>query len=562
MPPIYSKEWNRITIQVRGDHRQGRTSPCEHACPLGNGIQQMHTLIAAGETGKALARLHARNPFPGITGRVCPHPCETKCNRAEYDEPVAIHALERFAADTGHETRFIPLPASGKRLAVVGSGPAGLTAARFAALLGHAVTVDESAPVMGGVPRHAVPDFRLPKDVVDRETGAIVASGVQVRTNVTVGRDITLQSLLDTYDATILAVGLWKERRLDIPGKEHLVPAVGWLKRSTLERQSLAGKTVVILGGGGVAFDCAFTARRLNADAVHIVCLEPTDAMRAPAEEVQQALDEGIVIHNSHLSHAVAPEGGRLRFEARPVTSFSFDETGALHTEFAPGDPLCMNADLVICASGLQTDETPLEGVDMARTPRGFVAVDPVSFRTSVPGLYAAGDIANGPSLIARAIGHGRQAAIAVHKALSGMDPAENLDIWIDETGRVREDHVPALPAPHVVAFKEIMHADYHGHAARQILPPAASDGPELAFAELSGGLAAEAAVAEAGRCMHCGHCMECGSCVESCPGHILEMTDDGPAVAYPSQCWHCGCCRIACPTGSIAYRFPMTMML
>ena len=135
MPPIYSKEWNRITIQVRGDHRQGRTSPCEHACPLGNGIQQMHTLIAAGETGKALARLHARNPFPGITGRVCPHPCETKCNRAEYDEPVAIHALERFAADTGHETRFIPLPASGKRVAVVGSGPAGLTAARFAALL-------------------------------------------------------------------------------------------------------------------------------------------------------------------------------------------------------------------------------------------------------------------------------------------------------------------------------------------------------------------------------------------------------------------------------------------
>lgn len=195
-----------------------------------------------------------------------------------------------------------------------------------------------------------------------------------------------------------------------------------------------------------------------------------------PPRRCNKPLDEGIVIHNSHLSHAVAPEGGRLRFEARPVTSFSFDETGALHTEFAPGDPLCMNADLVICASGLQTDEIPLEGVDMARTPRGFVAVDPVSFRTSVPGLYAAGDIANGPSLIARAIGHGRQAAIAVHKALSGIDPAENIDIWIDETGRVREDHVPALPAPHVVAFKEIMHADYHEHARRPdpaLLPPA-----------------------------------------------------------------------------------------
>ncbi|MFQ8736330.1 MAG: FAD-dependent oxidoreductase [Bilophila wadsworthia] len=171
---------------------------------------------------------------------------------------------------------------------MVGSGPAGLTAARFATLLGHAVTVYESAPVMGGVPRHAVPDFRLPKDVVDRETGAIVASGVQVRTNVTVGRDITLQSLLDTYDATILAVGLWKERRLDIPGKEHLVPAVGWLKRSTLERQSLAGKTVVILGGGGVALT-APSPPAASTPMPYIVCLEPTDAMRTPAEEVQQA---------------------------------------------------------------------------------------------------------------------------------------------------------------------------------------------------------------------------------------------------------------------------------
>ena len=283
MPPIYSKEWNRITIQVRGDHRQGRTSPCEHACPLGNGIQQMHTLIAAGETGKALARLHARNPFPGITGRVCPHPCETKCNRAEYDEPVAIHALERFAADTGHETRFIPLPASGKRVAVVGSGPAGLTAARFAALLGHAVTVYESAPVMGGVPRHAVPDFRLPKDVVDRETGAVVASGVQVRTNVTVGRDITLQSLLDTYDATILAVGLWKERRLDIPGKEHLVPAVGWLKRSTLERQSLAGKTVVIAGYGWGGKGAAMRGQGMGANVI-VTEVDPFKALEATME--------------------------------------------------------------------------------------------------------------------------------------------------------------------------------------------------------------------------------------------------------------------------------------
>lgn len=389
----------------------------------------MYTLIAAGETGKVLVRLHACNPFPGIAGRVCPHPCGTKCNQAGYDGPVAIHALEWFAADTGHETRFIPLPASGKRVAAVGPGPAGFTTVRFAALLGHAATAYESAPVMGGMSRHAAPDFRLPKDVVDRETGAIVTSGMQVRTSVTMGRDITLQSLLDTYDAIILAVGLWKERRLDIPGKGRLAFVVSWFKRSALERQSLTGKTVVTLDGDGVAFDCAFIARRLNADVVHIVCFEPIDAMRTPVEEVQQALDEGIVTHNSHLGHAVVPEGGRLRFEARPVTSFPFDETGALYTEFAPGDPLCMNADPIICASGLQIDEVPLESVDMTRTPCGFAAVDPVSLRTPVPGLYAAGDIANGPLLIAWAIGHDRQATVVVHKALSGTDPAENIDI-------------------------------------------------------------------------------------------------------------------------------------
>ena len=562
MPPIYSKEWNRITIEVRGDHRQRRTSPCEAACPLGNGIQQVHTLLAAGETDKALARLHARNPFPGITGRICPHPCEGKCNRCGYDEGVAIHALERFAADAGRDPGLTPLPPTGKRVAVVGSGPAGLTAARFAALLGHAVTVYESAPVMGGTPRQAVPDFRLPKDVVDRETGAVAASGVQVRTNVTVGRDVSLQSLLDAYDAVILAFGLWKERLLDIPGKERLVPAVSWLKRSTLERESLAGKTVAILGGGGVAFDCAFTARRLKADAVHVVCLEAADAMRAPAEEVEQARAEGILIHNGHLSEAVHAGENGLCLEARPVTSFSFDESGALHAVFAPGDPLRLAADVIICASGLQADDTALSGVDVARTPRGGVAADPVTFRTSVPGLYAAGDIAIGPSLVARAIGQGRGAALAVHKALSGMDPAQNVDFWIDGEGRVREDRVPALPGPHVVELEEIMNLDHHKRAPRRPVPAPAPDGPGLAFAELCGGFGAEDAQGEAGRCLHCGHCMACGSCVESCPGHILEMTDDGPAVAYPAQCWHCGCCRIACPTGSIEYRFPLTMMV
>ena len=216
----------------------------------------------------------------------------------------------------------------------------------------------------------------------------------------------------------------------------------------------------------------------------------------------------------------------------------------------------------MLCASGLQTDDGVLAGLDVTRTPRGCVAVDPVTYASSVPGLYAAGDIATGPSLVAQAVGQGRLVAIAVHKELSGLAPAANLDLWIDGENHVRQESTPALPEPHVVDFGEIMRVDYHAHAVRREPHVSTQSGPALAFAEWTGGLDGEDARLEAERCLHCGHCLECGSCVESCPGHILTMSDDGPAVAYPGQCWHCGCCRIACPTGSIAYRFPLTMLL
>lgn len=562
MPPLYSKEWKKKFVQVHAGPRQGRTSPCEAACPAGNPIQKLHTLIAVGNPDEALAALLARNPFPGVTGRVCPHPCEEKCNRASYDEALAVHCMERFAADHGTPPLLRPLPDTGKSVSIVGSGPAGLTAAYFLRLYGHDVTVYERAPVAGGVPRQGIPDFRLPKDVVDREVGFLLGLGVKIRSNVEVGRDVTLAELMASGDACILATGLWRSRVLDIPGRHLLVPALDWLKQSMLFRERMDGKKVVILGGGGVAFDCAFTAARLKAESVEMVCLEAANAMHAPEEEVRQAREEGIVVHNGYLSAGAEQRNGRLALTAHPVTSFSFDEKGALHVvPDTGGRELELEADVLVCASGLQLDDGVLAGMDIARTPRGWVLRDQESYETSVPGLFAAGDAANGPGLVSPAIGDGRSVALAVHRRLAGRD-ASFRDVWIGESGTLEEGAAGAAVTPHVVEFSEIMNVTYHEHAPRRMPDALREHGPELPFAEISGGLTSDQAAAEGARCMHCGHCMECGSCVESCPGHILEIGDDGPFVAWPDQCWHCGCCRIACPTSSIAYRFPLTMLL
>lgn len=563
MPPVFSKETQRLYVVNESPAGQHRTSPCEVHCLAGNPIQKLLNAVADNAPEKALYALRAVNPFPGISGRVCPHPCSGSCNRGQHDEALSIRSLERFAADhgAGKVKRLRPLPPTGRKIAVIGSGPAGLSCAYFSALLGHEVCVFEASAVAGGVPRQSIPDFRLPKDIVDREVGMILDLGVVIHTNTEVGRDVALSDIMQRFDACVIAVGNRRERRLNIPGIEQSLPAVEFLRRSNLDRKRLDGRNVVILGGGGVAFDCAFTARRLGAAAVSLVCLEDREHLKVPREEVAQADDEGIRLHTGYLAAGIATEGALPRSVlADPVTAFSFDESGRLQVEKADAPQLHVDADMVICASGLLPDLDFLEKTPVEKTPRGCLRAHHGA--TSIPGLFAVGECASGPSLVSAVVRDGRRTAFAINAWLQGENPSLSVDAFIDEDGTLRVHYGVVTTPRHETLYEEIVNTVHHIPAPRHHSVQLTARETWLAFEELDKGLLPEDAVAEAKRCMHCGHCQKCGECVDSCPGLILEMGEASPRVAYPDECWHCGCCRLACPGSCISFNFPIHTFL
>lgn len=567
MPPRFSKELREKMVFSESLPYQPRTSPCEAICPAGLPIQKMNTLIEEGLVDEALEYIRCRNPIPGVTGRICPNPCQSGCNRGNFDSSVFIRAIERYAADHSNPAyKGLPVkrPHSGKKIAVIGSGPAGLTCSYFSALLGHEVTVFESGPAIGGIPRNAVPEFRLPKDIVDREVGLILNLGVCVRTNFRVGRDIGLDSILSGFDACLIAVGAWKERELEIPGAEFAFPAVSWLNSVNLgEEKSRPGKRVVILGGGGVAFDAAFTAVRTGAREVYVVCLESPGEMCAPLEEVYQAEAEGIRIHNGLLPETIFKKDKGLEVQFSSVSSFCFDEAGCLVVTKKGKGGITIHADTVICAIGLEPDLGLLAKDDFFElTPRGTLKVNPATMETSLPGVFAAGDVVSGPATVAEAVGSGRKAAIGLDNRLSDQGNPLNLQIYFNENRMLESTNAEVAQAPHTVALEEFMNLDYFEKTPRRETECQPLDDSLHSLSEIDSGFTPEDAAGEAGRCFHCGHCISCGFCVEDCPGHILSMTPNGPSVDYPDECWHCGCCRISCPRGAVLYEFPLNMML
>lgn len=567
MPPLFSHELSEPTLFPSALDFQKRTSPCEAACPAGVPIQKMNELIRDNRMEEALQFVRSRNPFSTVTGRVCSHPCEEGCNRNRFDEGLSIRALERYASDHADRTAWAGprrQEATGKKIAVIGSGPAGMTCAYFSALFGHQVTVFEASPLFGGMPRIGIPDFRLPKHIVDREIGQVLALGVTARANTAVGRDVTLEALRAQYDACLIATGAWKERPLGLPGADLAVSGLSFLKEVNAGRRDRITGTVAVIGGGGVAFDCAFTARRLGAKAVHILCVEKAGEMCAGPDDLRQGREEGLTVHDSTMVSRLLPgRSGAAGVEFFEITGFHFDECRKLTVQALSDRKKILEADTVISAVGVEPD---LSGIDprnlLKRTARGTLEVHPLTLAASLDGVFAAGDAVTGPGTVAQAVGSGRLAAVAIHHHLLGMDPGQGYRISLGGQGHLVFRPYAARTEQHVVQYEEMMSLESFEKRNRLQGIRLDTATAVASFEELDKGFAGDQAMAEADRCFHCGHCRLCGNCVEDCPGYVLSMTDEGPKVAYPEECWHCGNCRISCPSAAVSYEFPLSMLV
>jgi formate dehydrogenase beta subunit len=408
---------------MEGKKRRQALVPCTYTCPAEIDVPRYIRFIRERNYSAATAVVREKAPFPRILGYVCNHPCEQVCRRGEVNEAISIKDLKRFAAENDQDRLWVRNarrePSTGKRVAIVGSGPAGLTAAYYLAKQGHDVTVFEALPVAGGMMRVGIPEYRLPRDVLEIEIQEIVGAGVEIRTNT---RVTSLDALFEQrYDAILVAVGAHVGQKLPLPGADldGVLIGLDFLREVNLGKEVNIGKRVVVLGGGNVAFDCARLARRLGAQEVRIACLESKDTMPAACDEIKEGEEESILVYPSRTCTRVLSENRKITgVECLDVASFEFDEDGRAHIDPVEGSEHVLAADTVIFAIG-QLPQIPAP-FGLALDGRGLICIDPYSFDTSRTGVFAAGDAVRGTSSVIEAIASAREGAVAVDKYLGG----------------------------------------------------------------------------------------------------------------------------------------------
>jgi NADH-quinone oxidoreductase subunit F len=471
-------------------------APCQNACPADQNAWGYVTLISEGRFEDAVAVIKEGNPFPAVCGRVCVHPCETKCRRQQVDEPVAICSLKRFAADFDMNS-FSPYrpeieePKDAK-VAIVGAGPAGLTAAYYLACKGYKVTVFEALPVPGGMLAVGIPEYRLPKAILNTEVKAVTDLGVDVRYNTALGKDISIEKLLaDGYMAILIATGAHKGQKLGIPGDESegVMDGVTFLRNLNLKKAVKADGHVVVIGGGNVAIDAARSALRLGAREVSILYRREKEDMPAYEEEIIEAEHEGVKIYTLVSPKAIIAENGKVKkIECVRMSLGKFDKSGRRRPETIQGSDFVLDVDAVIAAIGQVPDLSFVNGDGVTASTWGTVEVtDMKTLATKREGIFAAGDNVRGPATVVEAIGDGKNAARAIDKYLGG-------DGALKDTFRERLVDL-------IVSYNE---EEYQKERKRAEAPSVPLSERYKSFKEVVHAYPSKAAVEEAKRCLHC----------------------------------------------------------
>lgn len=583
------------------DHDGDCKAPCTKACPANTDCQGYVGLIANGEYTEAVRLIKEKIPLPSSIGRVCPHPCEKQCRRQFVDEPVSIAFLKSFASDMDIASAMPYTPSvepdTGKTVAVVGGGPAGLTAAYFLRRQGHSVTVLDAMPKMGGMLRYGIPEYRLPKSLLDKEIQQIADLGVEMRNNVNIGRDTTVEALRAEYDAVILAAGAWNSSKMRVEGEEHpaVVGGIDFLRTVALGAPMDIGKNVAVVGGGNTAMDACRTAVRLGAENMYVIYRRTRDEMPAEDVEILEAEEEGVQFKYLTSPIAFSDADGKVCATLQKMQLGAPDQSGRRRPEPIAGATEALTLDTVIMAIGQYPNLTGFECVEA--TKRNTVSADEETFRTSLDGVFAVGDMTNkGASIAIAAIGEAQKAAVVIDRYLHG------------EAARYKKPYFVEREIP--LEFFEKFEKK-----PRAKMPQLSAAERKTNFKEVSLGLTEDAAKKEAQRCLECGchdyfecklisyanqydvkperfagekhkrneenvnsliarntdKCILCGLCVRVCE-ETMGKTNLGllgrgfhtvvsPEYSLPleeSSCMFCGQCVTVCPTGALREKEPV----
>jgi len=527
--------------------------PCQNSCPLGNWVQKFVAELALENLEEAWSTLKLENPFPGVCGRVCSHTCEEVCNRGDLGGSVSIKRLERFLSDhfwNGLGTPIKPKVAQGKRIAVLGSGPAGMAGAYFLTLMGYEITLFESHESLGGIPRIGIPDYRLPKEILEKEIKDILSLGIEVKTGCHLGNGISAEELLK-FDGVFLATGAHLERSLGIPGENVEGVFRGWefLKQCNSKRITSLGEKVLVIGGGNLATDVARSLIRLGRTP-KVIYRRTRQQMPALFDEIEEAIEEGTEFHFLLSPVAIHQEKKNgLRLECCEVELKGIDESGRPRPVAIEGARRYFDADQIIIATG--------EDPNLSYLPKEFRRQKDSLWvnewgQTSVPHVFAGGDMVDIPRTVTHAIGSAKRAAIAMDHFLKGFNltKGDAMPQTMRECLGLADHKLEYLPE---AAKLEDLNVIYCQPEERSLPCKIPMSQRVKSFQEVNGGFSLKEALREAKRCLSCGVCKMCGNCYLFCPDGTVQLSLDGDRYDINYEyCKGCGICQKECPVGAI----------